>query len=166
MWAHNQGPYEFLSARHLKSPLFKVGCLEVFKKWRNNTFILSSNVTWPHDQRDMWLGKWEPLNLSPHPTKSGVSRSYGNADKTFLNLSRDIMGPHDPGLWLGRWESLTLSYHYAKSDAYGCCSSKDIKLLFCYVASHDHIIKRKCDLVSGSPLSLSHPCVKFDPYWS
>lgn len=45
--------------------------------------ILLCDITWPHDQRDIWLGMREPLNLSHHPSKFGGCGSRGSREKTF-----------------------------------------------------------------------------------
>ena len=49
---------------------------------------------WSHDQKNMWLGKWNPLNLSHHCFKFYAYRFYGKGDITFVfcpMTSRDHM---------------------------------------------------------------------------
>ena len=47
---------------------------------------------------------------------------------------------------------------FSKFDTYRSCGRGDITLLICHVTSRDHVIKRTCDIVGGSP----HP--KTPPY--
>ena len=64
---------------------------------------------WSHYERDMWLGKWEPINLSHHCTKFGAWKSYENGDNVFI-LSSDIPLQHvQRDMWYGKWEPLTQS---------------------------------------------------------
>ena len=66
------------------SPLCQLWPLKVYWKWRNKVFVLSCNMTWPNDQRDMQLGKLEPVALSLLPTKSGVFMYSKNWEITFF----------------------------------------------------------------------------------
>ena len=64
----------WVEAPHPKSLLCQVWCLQVLWKWRYSVFILSCDITWPHDQRNMWLYEWESLTLTHDTTKFGGSR--------------------------------------------------------------------------------------------
>ena len=45
--------------------------------------MLSLDIMWPHDKKDMWLGKWEPLSLSHYCVNYDAYRSCGNGDISF-----------------------------------------------------------------------------------
>ena len=62
-----------------------------YKFCRSGDFNLSHGITWPYDQRDMWLGKGESWVT---PLLSYVWRYCGNRHKIF-NLSRDVTWPLD-----------------------------------------------------------------------
>ena len=130
-----------------KSPLSQIWYLQFLWKWRYNVSILSRNTTWPNDQRKIWHGKWNPLNLSLHHTKNDAYRSCEGGDITFLfchMTSRDHMikgtcdlADVDPS-----------SHQYVKFDDYRSCGKSIITFLFYHVALFDHMIT-KCDLVNG-----------------
>ena len=56
-------------------------CFE-FRGW-HNVFILSRNLRWSLEQRDMWLSKRELHNLSHHCVKLHAYRFQGSWDITF-----------------------------------------------------------------------------------
>ena len=126
--------------------------------------ILSHNITWPRDQRDMWLGKWEPHTLSHQPINTGAYRLSGNRDIKFLScqvLSRD---PAQRDKLFDKCAPLYLSL--IKTDLrlhqndYRSCGTRDITLFILSRGSRDHMIKRICDLVRGSPAPWK-PCNVF-----
>ena len=54
---------------------------------RYDVFILSRNITWSHDQRDMWLGTWRPFTPKSqqyYNAKFEAYRSCRSADITLL----------------------------------------------------------------------------------
>ena len=60
---------------------------------------MSRDITWAHDQKDMWLSKWESLNLRQHCTKFDAFRSCRSGNKTFLfchvtSTDHMIKGPY------------------------------------------------------------------------
>ena len=88
-------------------------------------FTLSSDITWPYYQIDMWLGKKKPLSLSHHCDMFDAYRSCGKRDIVFLILSREITWPHDQtDMWFAKSKSLSQSHHCAMFDGYRSCRSK------------------------------------------
>ena len=92
---------------------------------------------------------WESVTLSQqYSCKFAGNRSCGRGDRTFL-----ICYVKSRIIWLCGWKPLVLNNHFAKFDKNRSCESKDTSILFCYVTSQDNMIKRTCDLLSGSPSS-------------
>ena len=90
---------------------------------------------------------WESVTLSQqYSCKFAGNRSCGRGDRTFL-----ICYVKSRIIWLCGWKPLVLNNHSAKFDKNRSCESKDTSILFCYLTSQDNMIKRTCDLVSGSP---------------
>lgn len=68
----------------LKWSMCQVWCIEVLWKWRYNVFVLSHDIAWPHEQKDVQLCEANPLNLSPHCAKFDACRPCGSWDITSL----------------------------------------------------------------------------------
>ena len=54
---------------------------------------------------------------------------------------------------VGKRDPFILSHHCVNFNAYRSCGSGDIMILFCHMASRDHLIKGTCDYGKGSPLT-------------
>lgn len=74
----------WMGAFNPKSLLCQMGWLKVLWLWRYNIFILPCDETYPHDQRDILLGKGEPLNLGCYCTQIDGCRPCRSRDITFL----------------------------------------------------------------------------------
>ena len=123
-----------------KSLLCQVLCLSVLRKWRYNVFILSRYISWPYYQMNLWLGKWEPISLSPQCGKFEVCRSCGRGDIRFLFChltSRNRTIKETSNFLRGSWKA----DHYVKFDVYRSHGSGDETFPVCLVTSFEHVIK-------------------------
>ena len=108
------------------------------------TRFLLCDVKWPHDLRNMWLFKWEPLALRLMLWSWRLYVLWDWRCSTFI-LSRNITWLHDQKfMWLGK---LPMSQVWYLQVLWKWRYSA----FFCHATSQDHMIKRTCDLISGSP---------------
>ena len=134
---------------HHKSSPYQVWCLFVLWRWRYSISILSRDIKWPHDQRHIWLGRWEFHNLSHHYGKLNTYRYCRTRDMWFGKWKHGTSDkPKNKGYVTDKWEPL--SHHCFNFDTYSYCGTEAIKFLVCHVTSRDHIIKWICNLASGS----------------
>ena len=149
---------------HPKSPLRHVWCLYVLWKGRYNIFDLSPDITFLHDQRDMWLGEWKPLTLSHHSTKFPVQRSCGSRDKTFRICHMTTCNHVTIGyaaLWVR-----------APNSESPLCHVWGLQVLRKWrynVFILSHVItwlfdQSNISLWKWEPLNLSHHCAKYEAY--
>ena len=69
-----------------------------------------------------------------------------------FNLSYDLTRPpHRVVVRIYGWELLTVCHHLIKFSSYRHCDSGDIMFRICHVASGDHIFRRLCEFMGGSP---------------
>lgn len=110
-------------------------------------FTWHQGTTW---SKATWLFGWESLILS-HPCANFDTFVLWKWRLNTCILSHGITRPHyQKAIWLGKWEPLNLNNHCIKLDAYRFCKSGDIKLLFCYVISHEHILDGTYNFINGS----------------
>ena len=76
-------PHDQKGASQPKSLLYQIWCL--YKMYKYNV-ILPHDITWSHDQRDIWLLQLEALTSSDQPTKFTTCRSCEGRDKTVFYL--------------------------------------------------------------------------------
>ena len=76
----------WVGAFYQKSPLCQVWWLYVlWNRWSMVIRLLFFNVkSCDHMIKETWLGQWEALTLSHHPTNFGAYRSSRSGDETFL----------------------------------------------------------------------------------
>ena len=84
----------WVAAVHSKSPMDQVWCWQVLWTWRYDFFILSRDITWPHDQKNMLLDKWEQLHQS-YSIPSSVLMDLVEVGWNISNFSRDVNRPRD-----------------------------------------------------------------------
>ena len=75
-----------------KSPLHQASDLQVLWK-RKYISVLSRDITWLHDEIEIWLGMWKPLTLSYYCVKLDAYKPCGSADLTFL-LCHEVLRDH------------------------------------------------------------------------
>ena len=117
-----------------KSPLCQIWYLQVLWNGKYNLFILTLDLTWPHNQRDLWLRKWEPFNLSYQYAKFGDYKSCGSGDITIL-LCQVTSREHrtkEPSHLVNK-KLLILSQHPTRLGGCRSCESSDITLWICLV---------------------------------
>ena len=161
-WSHDQMviclyTWESLNLSYYSS---KFDAYRFYGSW--NIFVfLSCNIAWPRDQRDMWLGKWQPFKQRHHLMFIGFVEvkinffSFVTWKGTATWKKRDM--------WLGNWERLYQSHNCGKVDGklkvlwkwrYNILAlSRDITWL------HN---QRGMLLGKREPFNLSHYCPKFD----
>ena len=132
-----------VSFSYHKSPPCQVWLPWVLQKRRYFVFILSRNLMWPHDQRVTWHYWWNLFIISHHPAKlvatdvvqEKIFRFY------FVTWPHVTKWPHY------RWFYLVISDFPAKFRDHTSFRKGDVKLSICHVTSHDHVIKRSCDIM-------------------
>ena len=96
--------------------------------------ILSREITWPHDQIDMWFGKSKSLSQSHHCAMFDGYRSCRSKVTSGFFLSCDITWPDDQRyIWLGNWKPLTLSRLPFRFGGCRSYRSRDLMVLIPYV---------------------------------
>ena len=124
-------------------------CL-VLWKCRYNVSILSRQITLSHDQREMWLGRWERFNLSHHCAKFVAYGSCGREICFYFvgwyNITTWSKGHmtclviRSPSTYIITVPSLMLK---------GLVEMDIWSFLFCHITSRGHMIKRTCDVSVG-----------------
>ena len=134
---------------------YQVWCLKVSWKWRYKVSIFSRDITRPHDQRDMWIGKIDYLNLSHHYAKFDASRFFGSGNMFLFwcATSRDYMikGTCRPKPSTWNWNSNNFCL-------YRSCGSGDKMFLIYEVTPCDDLIKGHMNLFAGPPNRKSPMC--------
>ena len=133
---------EWVGSFNCKLPICQVWWPYILQKCRYKFF---SFVTWPFNQKFIWLWKWGPPTKSYYPAKFVGHRYCRSTDKVFTIVT---WLPDQKVTWLRMWGLPTVSYHPAKSDGYRYCRRADTSFLN---LPHDHIIKRLHDFEGGFP---------------
>ena len=116
-WSKGWVTWYVIAPQH-KPPLFSGLMVKgLAETWKRKVFILSKDITWPYDQCDIWLGKFNSFNIGHHAVSFGIYSCSISEDITFLLC------------------------HMAKFDAYRSCGSRYLAFIIKLVISRDSMTK-------------------------
>ena len=86
-----------------------------------------------------------------------------------FNMSRDLKRPtHWGTMQICGWELLAMCHHLGNFCDHRYYDGEDM-FLICHMTSHDHMIKRLCEFISGSrtvsPHTVKHDLAMFGGHW-